>query len=264
MLTFINNIRLVIKNPLKLELNNLKTATRTEDRWSNTCWALGPAGIGNSDQVSGRCRSEYGGDWYYTGHNQCCSTCFTRQGLCRRNVRIASDAQINAKLAEIDALVKRKYTLAESPQLQIPQFDVNACIDFVNTKIKLEDTQKKLEEAIKNANTQMQELRNNITNLVNQKNSTQREFDEFRLSKEKEKADLVKQFQTDLTDLKDKNIKEQQALIDEFKIAKQKSIDEITALFNKREDEYQGKIKEINDKIIKLQKDEVKSSDCSE
>jgi hypothetical protein len=233
------------------ERNNIQNNPNVDKRALANC-AFGTLALNNEGQSW--CNKEFGSGYIFNSNqNTHCGGAYWR-GYCTKTTQ--KIGEINAKQQEIDNLNRLKNTIPDVTKLQIPQFDVNTCINYVNTKLKLEESIKILENEKIKGDAELTTLKNNITSLTNDRNNTQKEFDAFKISKEQEKLDLVKQFQNDLTNLRTKNEKDQQDLIKEFEIAKQKSIDQITALFNKREEEYQTKIKDINNKITQLEADE--------
>jgi hypothetical protein len=102
------------------------------------------------------------------------------------------------------------------------------------------------------------DLDKQIADLASQKQIAENVLTALKIQKEKEKADLVAQFDQDLVNLKTKNTADAAALQKELEMAKQRSIDEISALFQKREDDYKAKIVNIenNMNLLKLNEEQ--------
>lgn len=101
-----------------------------------------------------------------------------------------------------------------------------------------------------------------IIDLNNQRKSAENSLTELKIQKEKEKADLVAQFDKDLVDLRSKNKVETDRLLVDFEALKQKSIDQITAKFQERENDYISKLRNIetNMNLLRVQ-EEKRTSD---
>jgi len=96
-----------------------------------------------------------------------------------------------------------------------------------------------------------------IIDLNNQRKSAEDSLTQLKIQKEQEKAALVAQFDKDLVDLRSKNKAETDKLLVDFEALKQKSIDQITAKFQQREDDYISKLKNIetNMNLLKVQEE---------
>jgi hypothetical protein len=150
---------------------------------------------------------------------------------------------------ELDNITKEYESLRKILDLKQP-FSLIASNPNV---IKCDEIYKK---TLTEAEAKIKEMQNNINILTTEKNNTEKAFSDFKLQKEQEKLTLINQFNNDLTQLKQKNEEDQKQLLQELQLAKQKAVDELTALFNKREQEYKDKLLDVNNKIEQLQKDE--------
>ena len=128
--------------------------------------------------------------------------------------------------------------------------------DIQNITNELNSQRNALLKATEEFKQKKLELDKQIEDLAKEKNTAESVLTALKIQKEREKANLVLQFDKDLVALRTKNSSDTEALRKELEIAKQRSVDEISAIFQKREDDYKAKIRNIEDNMVLLKLNE--------